>query len=95
MAVYPLLLLAMGFHEPREVAVLARFVRRGRREKPVAAPGEAAELAGELVPTMPDETEDVSAVGSVDEVSSETDDDDAGRTSARRNLAKARISDQA
>lgn len=62
LAVYPVLLFAMGFYQPREVAATVALFRGVRRGRP--APAEAAsELAGEIITTsMPDETGDVGDV---------------------------------
>jgi len=62
LAVYPVLLFAMGFYQPREVAATVALFRGVRRGRP--APAEAAsELAGEIITTsMPDETGDLGDV---------------------------------
>jgi hypothetical protein len=57
---YPLLLMALGFHDARELAALATLFQRGRRPRPPMPVDEGAELAGEVVSTpMPDETDDL------------------------------------
>ncbi len=48
LAVYPVLLFAMGFYQPREVAATVALFRGVRRGKP-APTEEASELAGEIV----------------------------------------------
>lgn len=53
---YPVYLLAMGFYRPEERAVLERVVRRLRRRTSPAVQEESAEMAGDLVATLPDET---------------------------------------
>ncbi len=62
LASYPLLLLVMGFYQPREIAATIALFRRVRRGK-LAAVEDTTELAGEIVSTsLPDETGDLGDV---------------------------------
>lgn len=58
LAAYPALLWVLGFYAPRELALLAQLAARARRIRPPASVEEASELAGEIVSTTPDETEE-------------------------------------
>jgi O-antigen/teichoic acid export membrane protein len=70
--IYPALLVAMGFYQARELEVVMRLLRRVRRGKPVGAGGDTSELAGELVTTVTDETEDLAAVAPTADAEAET-----------------------
>jgi O-antigen/teichoic acid export membrane protein len=56
--VFPMVLLVAGFYHPKEREVVARVLGRFRRGSPPATTEESAEMAGDVMAALPDETAD-------------------------------------